>query len=142
MKDNNQLPEPELGYIQTDKSNQPAFSARQMREAMGRATQQADVTDADIDAVTVEQWGEQIGVMLQAHRAYARAILALRPERAPMTGDQWTDVLGSAGPDLLDLAKQWADNKVHVYQVVNEAEKIVKAAVLRGITAQAKKETP
>ena len=27
-----QLPEPELGYIKTDKSNQPAFSARQMRE--------------------------------------------------------------------------------------------------------------
>lgn len=72
----------------------------------------------------------------------ARAILALRPERVPMTGEQWTDVLGSAGPDLLDLAKQWSDNKVHVYQVVNEAEKIVKAAVLRGIAAQAKKETP
>ena len=39
MKDNNQLPEPELGYIQTDKSNQPAFSARQMREAMKHALQ-------------------------------------------------------------------------------------------------------
>lgn len=37
---------------------------------------------------------------------------------------------------MLDLAKQWADNKVDVYQVINEAEKIVKAAVLRGITAQ------
>lgn len=34
MTDTNQLPEPELGYIKTDKSNQPAFSARQMREAM------------------------------------------------------------------------------------------------------------
>lgn len=34
MPDANQLPEPELGYIKTDKSNQPAFSARQMREAM------------------------------------------------------------------------------------------------------------
>lgn len=70
------------------------------------------------------------------------AILALRPERAPMTGEQWTDVLGSAGPDMLDLAKRWADNKIHVYQVVHQAEKIVKAAVLRGITAQIKKETP
>ena len=38
MKDKNQLPEPELGYIQTDKSNQPAFSARQMREAQQPAT--------------------------------------------------------------------------------------------------------
>lgn len=59
-----------------------------------------------------------------------------------MTNEQWTDVLGSAGPDMLDLAKQWADNKIHVYQVVNRAEKIVKAAVLRGITAQIKMETP
>ena len=37
MTDTNQLPEPELGYIHTDKSNQPAFSARQMREAMRHA---------------------------------------------------------------------------------------------------------
>ena len=29
-----ELPEPELGYIETDKSRQPAFSARQMREAL------------------------------------------------------------------------------------------------------------
>lgn len=28
------LPEPELGYIKTDKSHQPAFSARQMRAAL------------------------------------------------------------------------------------------------------------
>lgn len=102
--------------------------------------QPADVTDEQINAVALEQWGPHAGGPLAAHRAFARAILALRPERAPMTGDQWTDVLGSAGPDMLDLAKQWADNKVHVYQVVNEAEKIVKAAVLRGIAAQAKKE--
>jgi len=26
-----ELPEPELGYVKTDKSNQPAYSARQMR---------------------------------------------------------------------------------------------------------------
>ena len=58
----------------------------------------------------------------------------------PMTNEQWDDVLGSAGLDMFDLAKQWSNNEVHVYQVVNEAEKIVKAAVLRGITAQAKKE--
>ena len=32
-----ELPEPELGYIGTDKSRQPAFSARQMREALQSA---------------------------------------------------------------------------------------------------------
>ena len=34
-----ELPEPELGYIETDKSRQPAFSARQMREALQSAQQ-------------------------------------------------------------------------------------------------------
>lgn len=42
MTDTNQLPEPELGYIHTDKSNQPAFSARQMREAMQTRAQVQD----------------------------------------------------------------------------------------------------
>ncbi len=96
---------------------------------------QAEVTDAQLTAAYLA-WCKTNGTP----ESFARAILALRPERVPMTGDQWTDVLGSAGPDMLDLAKQWADNKIHVYQVVNKAEKIVKAAVLRGITAQAKKE--
>lgn len=44
MSATNQLPEPELGYIKTDKSNQPAFSARQMREAMKHAPQPAQAT--------------------------------------------------------------------------------------------------
>ena len=39
MTDTNQLPEPDLGYIKADKSNQPAFSARQIREAMKHALQ-------------------------------------------------------------------------------------------------------
>lgn len=36
-------------------------------------------SDAEIDAVTAHQWGEQLGVMVTAHRTYARAVLALRP---------------------------------------------------------------
>lgn len=47
----------------------------------------------------------------------------------------WHEMLGSAGPDLLDLAKKWDANEVHVYQFVNEAEKIVKAAAQRAILA-------
>ena len=39
------MPEPELGYIKTDKSRQPAFSARQMREAMQSAQPAAAVSD-------------------------------------------------------------------------------------------------
>ena len=75
----------------------------------------------------------------QGYKYELRALYDHQAPSVPMTNEQWDDMLGSAGPDMLDLAKQWADNKVHVYQVVNKAEKIVKAAVLRGIIAQAKK---
>jgi len=44
------------------------------------------MTDAEIDAVTCAQWGEQLGSMVQAHRAYARAILAA--QSVPATGAQ------------------------------------------------------
>ena len=37
---------------------------------------QQPLTDDQIDAVTRQQWGEQLGVMMQAYRAYARAIEA------------------------------------------------------------------
>lgn len=53
MKDNNQLPEPELGYIKTDISNQPAFSARQMREAMKHALRPDKVPMTD-DKISLE----------------------------------------------------------------------------------------
>jgi len=124
MTDTNQLPEPELGYIKTDKSNQPAFSARQMREAMKHALQpawatQAEVTegirpeDFTVDVVVKSMGGfaqintqgvrvthkpTGISVTCDAarsqhtnrHQAFEklRAILALRPERVPMTYEQ------------------------------------------------------
>lgn len=40
-----ELPDPELGYIKTDKSNQPAYSARQMRAAL-QSQPAAEVSDA------------------------------------------------------------------------------------------------
>lgn len=43
-----ELPEPELGYIETDKSRQPAFSARQMRAAL--QAQPEEVSDEPTEA--------------------------------------------------------------------------------------------
>ena len=85
MTDTNQLPEPELGYIHTDKSNQPAFSARQMRDAMERATQ-AEVTDEQIlslDCVSIDsdEHGTSFWVDRSTVIKFARAILALRPDQ-------------------------------------------------------------
>lgn len=82
-----ELPEPELGYIETDKSRQPAFSARQMREALQSAQPAAAVSDGEIDAVSLAQWGPHHGAPLAAHRAFARAILALRAQAVPMTDE-------------------------------------------------------
>ena len=39
------------------------------------------LTDEQIDAVTRQQWGEQLGVMMMAHRAYARAIEAAAKDK-------------------------------------------------------------
>lgn len=95
-----ELPEPELGHIKTDKSNQPAFSARQMRAAM--QAQPAELSDAEIDEVwrqhnvTNEAFGEVMDA--QAFEHAARAILALRQqsESEPFgyfraTPDGWED---------------------------------------------------
>ncbi len=58
--------------------------------------------------------------------------------RQPLTDEQRHEALGSAGPDLLALAKRWADNEIHVYQFTAAAERIVAAAIERahGITQE------
>lgn len=57
------------------------------------------LTDERIDAITVAQWGKQIGSMLQAHRAYARAVLAALPlQAAPslISDQQYIDMFMAA----------------------------------------------
>lgn len=84
-----ELPEPELGYIETDKSRQPAFSARQMREALQSAQPAAAVSDES--ARLAEQLsnianGVRICGVHDRHfvsnrlHEIARAILAMRPQ--------------------------------------------------------------
>jgi len=134
MSTTDQLPEPDLGYIKTDISNQPAFSARQMREAMKHAPQptqatQAEVTDEQINTVALEQWGPHTGGPLAAHRAFARAILALRPERVPMTDEQRNDLICTVTTLGAKLSRQ-----ALVGMAIDWTE------AHHGITAQAKKE--
>ena len=82
MTDTNQLPEPELGYIKTDKSNQPAFSARQMREALqARAQVQGELEPYDAGLLNpcgggnVEWWQDYIRAELgRAHDFYQSQI--------------------------------------------------------------------
>lgn len=52
-------------------------------------------------------------------------------QRLPLTDEQEYEAIGTAGVDLLELAKQWADNEIHVYQFDNEARKIIKAVLRR-----------
>ena len=53
------------------------------------------------------------------------------PASKPLTDEQEYEAIGTAGNDLLALAKRWADNEVHVYQFDNEARKIIKAVLHR-----------
>lgn len=161
MTDTNQLPEPELGYIQTDKSNQPAFSARQMREAMERATQ-AEVTDGirpedfTVDVVVKSMGGfaqintkgvrvthKPTGISVtcdvarsqHANRNQAietlRAILATRPAAVPMTDDEATAMIRETVRG--NAIRRGGSTSL---QIVRATE------AYYGITAQAKKETP
>ena len=71
-----------------------------------------------------------------AHAEAVRKFLAEPPQAAqakaePLTEEQRHEIRGTAGSDLLELAKLWADNKVHTYQFANAAEKIIDAAVDR-----------
>ena len=45
-----ELPEPEIGYIKTDKSNQPAFSARQMQAYARAALAEAKAVPMNAEA--------------------------------------------------------------------------------------------
>lgn len=90
-----ELPEPELGYVKTDKSNQPAFSARQMRAALQAQPAEVAVSDEDIWRL----WDSQDSPELSGGPCpvkFASAILALRPQAVPMT-EGWQEV--AACPD-------------------------------------------
>lgn len=88
-----------------------------------------EVTDEQINAVALEQWGPHTGAPLAAHRAFARAILALRPVQVPMTDD-------GVDAKCLTIIGHLLSRR--------ERDRIVwrMAEAHHGITAQAKKETP
>jgi 2-keto-3-deoxy-L-rhamnonate aldolase RhmA len=72
--------------------------------------------------------------------SHLQLIKKLKKERqwVGLTDEETHEVIGTAGVDLLALAKQWADNEIHVYQFDNEARKIIKAVLRRahGITKE------
>jgi len=52
----------------------PENSIRNLQPLYTHLPQHKPLTDEEIDAVTIEQWGEMKGYPLAAHRAFARAI--------------------------------------------------------------------
>ena len=115
-----ELPEPELGYVKTDKSNQPAFSARQMRAAL--QAQPAAVSDAElrktIDAL------RDLGTVSAFYNGYytltpdelRRAILALRPQAVvhedwPLRAKVWRR--DSTSEWVLEISGTLCDTYMH-----------------------------
>lgn len=101
-----ELPEPELGYIETDKSRQPAFSARQMREALqsqpaaavsDEAARLAEQLSNIANGVRICGVHDRHFVSNRLHEI-ARAILALRhaQQAVPMTRAQRLEVFRKA----------------------------------------------
>jgi len=84
----------------------------------------------------LEEW--QLGI--KRHPAMGKRIAELELQlaaRVPLTDDQMHEVRQTSCAQLLDLAKRWADNKIHAYQFANEAEKIVTAVARRAEAAHA-----
>ena len=95
------------GISQMASSNAPVLCAMKIRARSRHAALTAPAAevpeamgDAEIDAITRAQWGEQIGVMYQAHRACARAVIASRDA-------QWqsTRLRGCVPDGLIDYLK-------------------------------------
>lgn len=62
------------------------------------------------------------------------AIYTSQPASKPWVGlvhEETHEAIGTAGVNLLKLAKLWSDNKIHVYQFDNEARKIIEAVLRR-----------
>lgn len=65
----------------------------------------------------------------QVHAAIA-AVEADMAQRKPLTDEQVYGVVSSIGPDVMELAKQWADNEIHSYSLTHQAE-VLAAAIVR-----------
>ncbi len=112
-----ELPEPELGYIETDKSRQPAFSARQMREALQSAQPAAAVSDEAIYAVWTQHCQTPGTTTRQLVCGFARAISALSPaQHAP----EWD----GGEPANLQAAARDADEWLALIQRLNDAGRL------------------
>ena len=71
---------------------------------------------------------------INGHKYPSAKALAEQPAQrtwAGLTHEDTYEATGTASTDLLDLAKLWSDNKVHVYQFDNEARKIIEAVLRR-----------
>lgn len=142
MNTTNQLPEPDLGYIKTDKSNQPAFSARQMREMKDtnqlppseREAFEAFAQNCPMGKYSIARRGDGYDsshTQLMWDAWQARAILALRPQAVPLTDEEANAMIretvrGNA------IRREGSTS----LQIVRATERYY------GITAQAKKEVP
>ena len=123
-----ELPEPELGYIETDKGQRPAFSARQMREALQSAQPAAAVSDEpELTSKVVNDacwkfvkviphalpgpiWNDLKPAMYAALMHYHRAILTQRPQAVPMTPASRAVIMATrtADGDADEWPEPWA----------------------------------
>jgi hypothetical protein len=111
---------------------QQALAGQIERELVGEQPAQQEPVDLEAVYETIIRW--DIGGGKRSRRELSRRIVALYtspPANKPLTGEQEHEVIGTAGVDLLELAKLWSDNKIHVYQFDNEARKIIKGVLHR-----------
>ena len=117
-----ELPEPELGYIETDKSKQPAFSARQMRVAL-QSVQPAEVSDEEISRLwSWSATAEAERTATTQQHAFAYALLALRPQAVPMTDEQRQQAFNKSWATSTDFFAGIVAAEVHHFGITQRAD--------------------
>lgn len=73
------------------------------------------------------------GILLRAKRALrkvnairkAQACSQTAKEQQPLDAEQRYECYGGAANEMVEMAKEWADNKLHVYQVAHRVERML-----------------
>lgn len=118
--------------LQTAQATQAEVTDEQIKEAAVKAVKDGKLSWLGFEKDDQDKY--TIPVISKSHYQFARAILALRPERVPMTREQMIEAVRP-----LCVSQEVAES---IVKISFDEYRAIEAFHNIGITAQAEKETP